>query len=880
MISNSRVPFYLAYFMKAKDLEKFCGDKEKTLDDLKEFISVGVEDAPKYAFLLGAGASKTSGINTGQDLVDSWRESEYNKLNKGDKSKDKEEIKNWLKDNAANWYEINAEYSSLFQRKFANPKLRQGFIEKEVSGKTPSIGYAYLVKLAEKQFINTIFTTNFDDLLNEAFYQFSAHRPIVCAHDSEVSSISVISKRSKLIKLHGDYLFHNLKSGTQETAKLESNMESKLKEFCKNYGLIVSGYSGGDKSIMSILDDMLDDEQMVQNGIFWCFREEDEINEELFGILKRENVFYVIVDGFDELMAELYGGLCGDSLPFSARPGSDFSANIVKSYLDESSLRTSNSKVIRDHLEMLEDEQNSSLVIEAIQKLNAQKNSTPRVKDDEMLKFVEIERLTYLRLYDQALEKIRSYIDTCENEDFQKMLYRKLFDVAYSLYDEEQALHAVREMIKLEPKNTFVYLAQCDVIDDIKEKISILDEAVKRSPYEESIHNYRANELLKYSEICEDLTLRPEPKDIVDAFQRAIEVNPSIENQAYADLFDYAGKSIGTVEDRLDIMEGIVRKHIVQDAYSLTTMMILKDYFEYVKVDTYEGKNLSTWISDSYANHFPRNESGYLSLLYPLVIKLDNYPLLKQMIENCEKEKLNADNSRYVRVKMQLMYNVYRDIDGAIDLAEKFLKKRKSLMVERELFDLYLDKKSFDKAESVLLAIKHAITWENWMKQKARLYEAQGNYQDAIDIYNDIGRRKGITESLVTAISLNKLHMEDYDGALKDTKSFLDKKTFNPKYAEVIINYEFARMKKNSNKKATHRVKDILKDTVSKDVMASCNLLLGNAEEALTLLVAEMENDFSRYQTYMKWVVTEPLKDQLTSKSDDLFNNRRQFPTV
>ena len=113
--------------------------------------------------------------------------------------------------------------------------------------KLPSIGYAYLVDLVNKGHLSTFFTTNFDDLLQEAFYQFSGKRPIMCAHDSSVQSISITSTRPKIIKLHGDYLFDDIKSTLRETESLEQNIKEKLIQFCKEFGLIVIGYSGSDR---------------------------------------------------------------------------------------------------------------------------------------------------------------------------------------------------------------------------------------------------------------------------------------------------------------------------------------------------------------------------------------------------------------------------------------------------------------------------------------------------------------------------------------------------------------------------------------------------------------------------------------------------------
>ena len=80
------------------------------------------------------------------------------------------------------------------------------------------------MKLIAAGYFNTVFTTNFDDLLNEAFYRFSHVRPVVCAHDSSISGVTITSDRPKIIKLHGDYLFDNIKTTLRETESLEMNM--------------------------------------------------------------------------------------------------------------------------------------------------------------------------------------------------------------------------------------------------------------------------------------------------------------------------------------------------------------------------------------------------------------------------------------------------------------------------------------------------------------------------------------------------------------------------------------------------------------------------------------------------------------------------------
>ena len=190
--------------MPLQDLEH----KKRAVSDLIRFIgnttdleNSGTIKTPNYSVLLGAGASVTSGIRSGQALVKDWKQQVFNESPHSD-SLTIDEF--FSPGKAPSWYEEANSYAALFENRYDLQRHRRMFVEREVSKAKPSMGYAYLVKLIENGFFNTVFTTNFDDLLNEAFYRFSKNRPIVCAHDSSISGVTVTSSRTKIIKLHGD----------------------------------------------------------------------------------------------------------------------------------------------------------------------------------------------------------------------------------------------------------------------------------------------------------------------------------------------------------------------------------------------------------------------------------------------------------------------------------------------------------------------------------------------------------------------------------------------------------------------------------------------------------------------------------------------------
>ena len=287
--------------------------KLKNQDMLSQLLIDDSGEA-KFCLLIGAGASFSSGIPTARQLVDQWKddlrkiESKDNPALEGCTIYDKEFndfYNNWKLSKVGEL--INpSDYSVLMEHFRPTPALRQALIEEKVNGKYPGFGYLYLSMLIDAGYFNVIFTTNFDDLMNDALYRFIDSRPLVCSFDSNISSIRITSKRPKIIKLHGDYLFNNIKNTVSEVRNLTNNMEDKFRQLCQEYGLIVIGYSGGDDSVMDIIKAMLKDTEYLKMGLHWCIRKGDPIPRALessAGLSDR--LHFYEVESFDILMGDM-----------------------------------------------------------------------------------------------------------------------------------------------------------------------------------------------------------------------------------------------------------------------------------------------------------------------------------------------------------------------------------------------------------------------------------------------------------------------------------------------------------------------------------------------------------------------------------------------
>ncbi|EKY4213285.1 MULTISPECIES: SIR2 family protein [Vibrio] len=252
---------------------------------------------PSFTLFLGAGASVTSGVKHAGELIKEWR-AVFSDMYPEKKLQDEY------------WYEKPTEYSELFETLYDQPSQRREFIESCLKDAVPSWGYIYLSNLLKNNVFNTVFTTNFDDLVNEACYSFSTDlKPLVSAHDSSISSVRLTSPRPKIIKLHGDFLFDNIKNTVRELESLEDNMRDKFKQYASEFGMIVIGYAGNDRSIMETLNTLLRYDSNFPHGIYWCVMKgtvQGDLAKDLEELTRFPRFHLIEIDGFDELLADIH----------------------------------------------------------------------------------------------------------------------------------------------------------------------------------------------------------------------------------------------------------------------------------------------------------------------------------------------------------------------------------------------------------------------------------------------------------------------------------------------------------------------------------------------------------------------------------------------
>ena len=257
-------------------------------------------DEARFAMFLGAGASFQSKIKTAGQMMTEFRERILSRECPDITDKKKQET--WLEKNVLSKGNGN-EYSKLFEAFERTPRGRQNYISKLIKDKDPSFGYAMLASLIARNFINTILTTNFDDLVFVACSKFTGVRPVIYAYGIMATEMKFNTPHPKILKMHGDYLYSALANTEREMSLFnqEPNMKSQVSQTLNEYELILFGYSGSDNSVMEILENYPNNKEL-----YWCHWEKELPSLRALELLKEKDGTLIPIEGFDEAMYEIY----------------------------------------------------------------------------------------------------------------------------------------------------------------------------------------------------------------------------------------------------------------------------------------------------------------------------------------------------------------------------------------------------------------------------------------------------------------------------------------------------------------------------------------------------------------------------------------------
>jgi tetratricopeptide (TPR) repeat protein len=281
--------------------------EETTLQALIDLVKNCSAAGKRYCFILGAGASRASGIKTGAEMAKIWLE-ELEKL-------EKEATEEWIKSEKINKNNPGADYPKIYGRRFRlDPAYGFTSLQNEMKDAIPSPGYYHLAKILAETGNKLVITTNFDSLTEDSLFIYTDTKALVITHESLAKYIDAFANRPTVIKLHRDLLLQP-KNDEAAVNSLSNEWKESLRKIMEIYVPIVIGYGGNDGSLMGFLEEVASKDR----NLYWCYRRGDTVNGGIAALLEKYHGFPVPIDDFDDTML-----LLGKAFGF------DFSEKIIR----------------------------------------------------------------------------------------------------------------------------------------------------------------------------------------------------------------------------------------------------------------------------------------------------------------------------------------------------------------------------------------------------------------------------------------------------------------------------------------------------------------------------------------------------------------------
>lgn len=410
----------------------------------------------KFCFILGSGASWSSGIPTGREFMRHWRE---------ELLAEEEHTPGYLSDLCRqvglspeefdrivrSREEPNSEdYFTLYDLRFeGKPVEAAQYLENAMANKFPGCGHCFLATFLHKTPNRLVITTNFDSLVEDALFIYHSAHPRVLGHESLAPFLSSNLNRPVVAKIHRD-LFLAPKNRKKELENLEEAWKAPLTKVLSEYIPIVIGYGGGDQTLMSLL------EQIQLRNIYWCLRNEKP-SPRIEKILEQNHGEWVPILGFDELLFQI-----NERYPYKNSLG-DPGQYIV--HVAEERRKKFNSSVdkVKERYATVEKEWISGIsadttgVAAAVIQFEERTECIPRPRP-------EVETQIYTIRLELARDHFQKVLDLCtealSKHPEEPRLYYLRSTAYHQLGNYTKALEDASKAIQLDPENPKYYMSR------------------------------------------------------------------------------------------------------------------------------------------------------------------------------------------------------------------------------------------------------------------------------------------------------------------------------------------------------------------------------------------------------------------------------------
>ncbi len=280
------------------------------------------ENDARPTFLLGAGASFSSGIPLAAESVRRLARQTYAEIEQGRRVLP-EQIKtsewvSWL--HSKPWFihgdEKLGENFPLIIEHLLKPEAyrRRALLELTALKGEIGEGYRSLAELVLRGLVSTVLTTNFDICLPKALNDKRPHIRHVAEVNRGPDDFNEFSlyARAQIIWLHGKAEQYTDRNLVEETRTLDPKLLKNVAPLLNATPLVIVGYRGAEPSIM---DSLLGPSSGIdfRQGVYWCARKGETLYPSVEILKSRlgKNFQLLEIDGFDELLVDVNKELSG-----------------------------------------------------------------------------------------------------------------------------------------------------------------------------------------------------------------------------------------------------------------------------------------------------------------------------------------------------------------------------------------------------------------------------------------------------------------------------------------------------------------------------------------------------------------------------------------
>jgi tetratricopeptide (TPR) repeat protein len=716
---------------------------------LEHFIQITKNEnlGRRFCFILGAGASKQSGIPTGAEMVKDW-------LKELLEMYDDREFKQWaeeigIKDPEAD--EAAKYYSQIYDKRFEiDPKEGYGYLEDKMEGKEPSFGYSVLAQIIANTDHNVVITTNFDSLVEDALFIYTQKRPLVCGHESLATFAQPLMRRPLIIKIHRDILLAP-KSDSKETSNLADGWKKSLTSLFKFYKPIVIGYGGNDGSLMGFLNSL----DAIDGGMFWCYREVDgNPVEEIQKLVMKHKGYIIPIMGFDELMVQLHNKL---DLPFLRE--------------DIKKIADTRSKNYREQFEEIQ--KKLSKTPEAFEELEALKSTIKKQKRDwwviQLMAEGEEDPDKKEQIYIHGLEENPNSAELTGNYANFLSKVRKDYNKAEDLYIKT---------LELDPQNALFTGNYAIFLYKVRKNYEKAEDLFKKAL---ELDPKNANHIGNYALFIKNI--RKDYDRAETLFNKALEIAP--DNAIH--IGNYAN-FLKDIKKEYDKVEALYKKSLELDPKNVSHADNYANFLYYIRKDYDKAEMLykkALFLDPNNANC----TANYALFLYKI---REDYDKAEELFKKAL--VLNTENANHIGNYAAFLYKVRKKYDKAEELFKMALALDPEDANHTGNYALFLWKirKKYDKAENLYKKIleldpKNA---NNACNYAYFLHKIRKEYNKAEELY-----KKALELDPENANNIgNYAQMLLENGKKKEGKKYLEKAfSLNPTREDLLVELWFYR---------------------------------------------------------------------------------------